>query len=91
VRRRGYADEFNVPGRNFANGHDTKWTALNIGDTSNKGTAFYLPEQASVAVDTNVSGAPVSALLSMRWRGSNASRPTARGSTARSAHVASRS
>jgi len=58
-----FSDEFNVPGRNFANGHDTKWTALNIGDTSNKGTAFYLPEQASVAVDTNVSGAPVSALL----------------------------
>jgi len=58
-----FSDEFNVPGRNFANGHDSKWTALNIGDTSNKGSAFYLPEQATIAVDTNVSGEPVSALL----------------------------
>merc|ERR1719502_1842302 len=46
-----FSDEFNTPGRNFANGHDPKWTALNIGDTSNKGTAFYLPEQASIATD----------------------------------------
>merc|ERR1719502_2226903 len=58
-----FSDEFNTPGRNFANGHDTKWTALNIGDTSNKGTAFYLPEQATIAVDTNITGDPVSALL----------------------------
>ena len=48
-----FSDEFNQAGRKFANGHDAKWTALNIGDTSNKGTAFYLPSQATIAVDTN--------------------------------------
>ena len=43
-----FSDEFEEQGRNFANGHDTKWTALNIGDTSNQGAAYYLPQQASV-------------------------------------------
>jgi len=46
-----FSDEFENKDRNFANGKDTKWTALDIGDTSNKGTAFYLPEQASVMHD----------------------------------------
>jgi beta-glucanase (GH16 family) len=55
-----FSDEFNTPGREFANGKDAKWTALEIGDTSNKGAAFYLPEQATIATDT-VDG--VSALL----------------------------
>jgi len=48
-----FSDEFNQKGRTFENGADSKWTALNIGDTSNKGTAFYLPSQATIAVDTN--------------------------------------
>jgi len=46
-----FSDEFNSGGRNFANGKDTKWTALKVGDTSNKGAAFYLPEQAQVVRD----------------------------------------
>ena len=46
-----FSDEFNQKDREFANGRDSKWTALEIGDTSNKGTAFYLPEQATIAVD----------------------------------------
>jgi callose synthase len=58
-----FSDEFNSLGRLFANGQDLKWTALNVGDTSNKGAAFYLPEQAAIAIDANVSGPPVSALL----------------------------
>jgi len=58
-----FSDEFNQPGRDFANGKDAKWTALEIGDTSNKGAAFYLPEQATITTDTSVKGAPVSALL----------------------------
>jgi callose synthase len=58
-----FSDEFNEASRTFANGEDTRWTALNIGDTSNKGTAFYLPEQVTIATDTNVTGPPVTALL----------------------------
>ena len=50
-----FSDEFNNPKRNFANGKDSKWTALDIGDTSNKGAAFYLPEQATVVTDGKVS------------------------------------
>jgi len=46
-----FSDEFDAKGRDFANGNDAKWTALNIGDTSNKGAAFYLPEQAAVVND----------------------------------------
>jgi len=63
-----FSDEFDTKGRNFANGHDTKWTALDIGDTSNQGAAFYLPSQAQIVTDTgpenNASLAfpPVSAL-----------------------------
>ena len=45
------------------NGRDERWTALEIGDTSNKGAAFYLPEQASIATDTVDPDRPVSALL----------------------------
>ena len=41
-----FSDEFNSNDRNFVNGHDSKWTALEVGDTSNQGSAFYLPEQA---------------------------------------------
>ena len=41
-----FSDEFSDSDREFANGKDAKWTALNVGDTSNKGMAFYLPEQA---------------------------------------------
>ncbi|KAL1521465.1 hypothetical protein AB1Y20_021127 [Prymnesium parvum] len=48
-----FSDEFNEEGRDFANGKDTKWTALKIGDTSNHGAAFYLPEQAKVGTDPN--------------------------------------
>ena len=47
-----FSDEFNTPGREFGNGKDAKWTALEIGDTSNKGAAFYLPSQATIATDT---------------------------------------
>ncbi len=46
-----FSDEFNGAGRQFANGDDAKWTALEVGDTSNKGAAFYLPEQAEVVHD----------------------------------------
>jgi len=46
-----FSDEFGDSKRGFANGDDSKWTALNIGDTSNKGMAFYLPEQATVVTD----------------------------------------
>lgn len=48
-----FSDEFDQTDRNFANGNDAKWTALNVGDTSNKGTAFYLPEQATVQTDAD--------------------------------------
>ena len=48
-----FSDEFNAKGRDFANGRDAKWTALEVGDTSNKGTAFYLPGQATVQTDPN--------------------------------------
>tara|TARA_B100000787_G_C16082539_1_gene245142 strand:+ start:271 stop:639 length:369 start_codon:yes stop_codon:yes gene_type:complete len=41
-----FSDEFNNEKRAFGNGKDAKWTALDVGDTSNQGTAFYLPEQA---------------------------------------------
>jgi len=66
-----FSDEFNVKGRDFANGKDTKWTALDIGDTSNKGAAFYLPEQASIEVDKGVDGPEVSALLITTANGSH--------------------
>jgi len=56
-----FSDEFNQAGRKFANGEDKKWTALEIGDTSNKGTAFYLPEQATISTDAKFPA--VSALL----------------------------
>lgn len=46
-----FSDEFSSKDRNFANGHDSKWTALDIGDTSNQGAAFYMPSQASVVDD----------------------------------------
>ena len=47
-----FSDEFASVGRKFGNADgDTKWTALDIGDTSNQGKAFYLPEQATVDVD----------------------------------------
>jgi len=46
-----FSDEFSSKDRNFANGFDSKWTALNIGDTSNQGAAFYLPSQATVVED----------------------------------------
>jgi len=58
-----FSDEFNVAGRDFANGKDAKWTALDIGDTSNKGAAFYLPEQATITTDTAVKDAPSSLLI----------------------------
>jgi len=51
-----FSDEFNDPSRSFANGEDPKWTALEVGDTSNLGSAFYLPEQATVLADQNASG-----------------------------------
>jgi callose synthase len=46
-----FSDEFNDPGRQFGNGNDAKWTALEVGDTSNQGAAFYLPGQASITDD----------------------------------------
>lgn len=46
-----FSDEFNEGGREFSNGKDSKWTALEIGDTSNLGAAFYLPSQAEVVDD----------------------------------------
>ena len=46
-----FSDEFNGAGRQFANGADARWTALEVGDTSNKGAAFYLPEQAEIVHD----------------------------------------
>ena len=58
-----FSDEFEEQGRNFANGHDTKWTALNIGDTSNQGAAYYLPQQASVVTDI---GDPTNATLQFK-------------------------
>ena len=59
-----FSDEFNDKTRNFQNGKDQKWTALEVGDTSNKGAAFYLPEQATVVQDKQASNAtkPVFAL-----------------------------
>ena len=41
-----FSDEFNQAERTFANGKDSKWTALEVGDTSNQGMAFYLANQA---------------------------------------------
>ena len=52
-----FSDEFNNATRSFANGKDPKWTALEVGDTSNLGSAFYLPEQATVLADEEWSGA----------------------------------
>ena len=46
-----FSDEFDSSDRDFANGNDARWTALEIGDTSNKGAAFYLPSQATVVND----------------------------------------
>lgn len=46
-----FSDEFNEPGRDFENGKDDKWTGLTVGDTSNHGSAFYLPDQATVQTD----------------------------------------
>nr|BEK99910.1 1,6-beta-transglycosylase [Pleurochrysis haptonemofera] len=50
-----FSDEFNDPNRDFANGKDKKWTALDVGDTSNHGAAFFRPEQAVVMKDHNFS------------------------------------
>jgi len=50
-----FSDEFNEVGRRFENGEDAKWTALEVGDTSNNGAAFYLPEQATVVKDEEFS------------------------------------
>jgi hypothetical protein len=57
-----FSDEFNSNDRNFVNGHDTKWTALEVGDTSNQGSAFYLPEQARP-----IASGPCSAATRHRW------------------------
>ena len=51
-----FSDEFNTAGRTFRNGEDSKWTALEVGDTANQGVAFYLPEQATIAQDTEATG-----------------------------------
>jgi len=51
-----FSDEFNTPGRTFANGDDAKWTALEVGDTANQGVAFYLPDQATVEIDSEATG-----------------------------------
>ena len=58
-----FSDEFNKAGRTFANGDDAKWTALDIGDTSNQGAAFYLPSQATITADTDVTGEKLTGLL----------------------------
>ena len=51
-----FSDEFNGRGRTFENGKDSKWTALDIGDTSNQGKAFYLPNQTFIAEDPAFKG-----------------------------------
>ena len=51
-----FSDEFNEKSRKFGNGLDKRWTALEIGDTSNKGAAFYLPEQATIQSDPQFPG-----------------------------------
>lgn len=51
-----FSDEFNGRGRTFENGKDSKWTALDIGDTSNQGKAFYLPNQTFITEDPAFKG-----------------------------------
>ena len=69
-----FSDEFNTAGRTFANGDDAKWTALDIGDTSNQGAAFY--PQVQEALETlhrRVSGLARARALTRRCSVSNAS------------------
>jgi beta-glucanase (GH16 family) len=36
-----YSDEFNVPGRSFADGSDPRWTAVNKNDYTNEALHYY--------------------------------------------------
>lgn len=45
------SDEFNVPGRNFTDGHDPKWTALNKNDYTNEALHFYSHDEATTNED----------------------------------------
>jgi hypothetical protein len=63
-----FSDEFDSSSRNFSNGRDTKWTALSVGDTSNKGQAFYLPEQAAVVLDPRTNDSALRILTERRPR-----------------------
>lgn len=45
------SDEFDTPGRTFANGADPKWTALERADDTNGGQVYYSPDNAETVVD----------------------------------------
>jgi len=45
------SDEFNVPHRNFTDGADPKWTALNKNDYTNDALHFYSHDQATTNTD----------------------------------------
>lgn len=62
-----FSDEFNTPHRNFADGHDPKWTALEKNDYTNDAQHYYSTENAytdtqgnlvirSEAADTDIVG-----------------------------------
>ena len=42
-----FSDEFNTPGRDFTNGKDARWTALDEADTVNDPLEYYTPSHAT--------------------------------------------
>lgn len=49
-----FSDEFNVPNRNFADGHDPRWTAMDKNDYTNDAQHYYSPANAFTDDDGNL-------------------------------------
>ncbi|KAJ1631307.1 hypothetical protein T492DRAFT_62662 [Pavlovales sp. CCMP2436] len=46
-----FSDEFSTPGRDFANGNDKRWTALNKSDYTNASPVRYTPDAVTTVSD----------------------------------------
>lgn len=57
-----FSDEFNTPGRSFANGDDARWTALDMADDTNAAQAYFDPSAVTTVVDED-DATPGSGLL----------------------------
>lgn len=46
-----FSDEFSTPGRDFSNGKDKRWTALDKGDDTNDSPMYYHPQAVTTVRD----------------------------------------